>query len=608
MEILEGGNVFKNRHGMPATGRIDRENVVPTIQWLEQLTGLSLAKNMLGTTGRAETSGDLDVAIDVSKISKDDFKKILLSKGVKSDDIKLSGDNVHYKTPILGDPANGYVQTDFMFGEPKWQNFFFSGAPEGSRFKGAHRNILMASIAKFFNMKWSPKLGLVDRATDKVISKNPDKIANILFHGKASDLGSVESILNKIRDLPSYQELVKDAREAFAKQGIQLELTEYDFISRMRDRIVNQGMQVIVEAARIEHPEDLIFAEGSRGALRAISMLKNLPKTAENITIKWDGKPAIIFGRNEKGEFVLTDKSGFIAKGYQGKARSSQELAKIMKARGGDRKDLISMYKKLWAPLEAQTPQELRGYIHGDLLYVDQPKNIKGNWVFQPNTVTYSIPGDTSLGKKIENSVAGVVIHTFKKDSGDSGTPFTDVSVLKDGPVLILGPKLQEKPTIKIPTKDLDAIEKIIAKNSGLIDKLLNPATLRELKLTNLAELMKQFGNAKVRQGNFDNMADEFISWVEAKVSEPKLIRISQFLEENIQGLATVFMLYNSIQLIKTRMVRQLDQATGGSIQAHIADEPGHEGYVTHDSGISHKLVDRLRFSKQNFARNNPEL
>ena len=97
MEILEGGNVFKNRHGMPATGRIDRENVVPTIQWLEQLTGLSLAKNMLGTTGRAETSGDLDVAIDVSKISKDDFKKILLSKGVKSDDIKLSGDNVHYK-------------------------------------------------------------------------------------------------------------------------------------------------------------------------------------------------------------------------------------------------------------------------------------------------------------------------------------------------------------------------------------------------------------------------------------------------------------------------------------------------------------------------------
>ncbi|SVD51130.1 uncharacterized protein METZ01_LOCUS403984, partial [marine metagenome] len=282
-------------------------------------------------------------------------------KGVKSDDIKLSGDNVHYKTPILGDPANGYVQTDFMFGEPKWQNFFFSGAPEESRFKGMHRNILMSSIAKFFNMKWSPKLGLVDRDTDKVISKNPDKIANILFHGKASDLNSVESILNKIRDLPSYQELVKDAREAFAKQGLELELTEYDFISRMRDRIVNQGMQVIVEAARIEHPEDLIFAEGSRGALRAISMLRNLPKTAENITIKWDGKPAIIFGRNEKGEFVLTDKSGFLAKGYQGKARSSQELAKIMKARGGDRKDLIGMYKKLWAPLEAQTPQDLRG-------------------------------------------------------------------------------------------------------------------------------------------------------------------------------------------------------------------------------------------------------
>ena len=71
MKLYEGGNVFKLTDGQPATTRISRENVVPTVQWLEQLTGLNLVDNMLGSTGRKETSGDLDLGIDETKISKD---------------------------------------------------------------------------------------------------------------------------------------------------------------------------------------------------------------------------------------------------------------------------------------------------------------------------------------------------------------------------------------------------------------------------------------------------------------------------------------------------------------------------------------------------------
>ena len=167
MILHEGGNVFKDPKGGPATERISRENVVPTVQWLEQLTGLNLEDNMLGSTGRAASSGDLDLGVDSTKVSKDVLIKHLLKRGIKDTDIKKSGDAVHLKTPILGDAENGFVQTDFMFSDnPSLQQFAFKGGSEGSDFKGVHRAILLASIAKAQNMKWSPKFGLVDRGTN----------------------------------------------------------------------------------------------------------------------------------------------------------------------------------------------------------------------------------------------------------------------------------------------------------------------------------------------------------------------------------------------------------------------------------------------------------
>ena len=69
MKITEGGNVFKLADGSEATQRINKADVIPTVQWLEQLTGLNLVDNMLGSTGYKETSGDLDLAVDVSKIT-----------------------------------------------------------------------------------------------------------------------------------------------------------------------------------------------------------------------------------------------------------------------------------------------------------------------------------------------------------------------------------------------------------------------------------------------------------------------------------------------------------------------------------------------------------
>ena len=221
MKLYEGGNVFKTAEGQPATVRIARENVVPTVQWLEQLTGLNLVDNMLGSTGRKETSGDLDLGIDETKITKDVLIQQLLKRGAKAEDIKKSGDSVHFKTPILGDKSNGYVQTDFMFGDPEFQKFSLV-ADGDSEYKGVHRALLLASIAKAQGMKWSYKNGLVDRDSNETITKNPTEIAQNLINGTPADMTSVESIIKKIKALPNYEELVKDAREAFERDKLTL--------------------------------------------------------------------------------------------------------------------------------------------------------------------------------------------------------------------------------------------------------------------------------------------------------------------------------------------------------------------------------------------------
>ena len=45
----------------------------------------------------------------------------------------------------------------------------------------------------------------------------------------------------------------------------------------------------LTEGARIAHAEDLVFFEGSAGALRAVNNLTTLAKNKDTLSIKWDG-------------------------------------------------------------------------------------------------------------------------------------------------------------------------------------------------------------------------------------------------------------------------------------------------------------------------------
>lgn len=227
--LLEGGNVFKDDAGSILTVRINKADVLPTVQWLETVTGLELTDNMLGTTGKKDTSGDLDLAIDANAVDKNEFAVkladyITKKGGNPKEWIKKSGISVHFKTPIKGDEKNGYVQSDFMFGEPNWMKFSLQGGKEGSELKGAHRHIILSSIARNRGMKWSANNGLMSGDGKELVSKDGNEIAKKLLGQTATikDLADPEAIIDFIIKLPNYEELVKDARETLGREGIKL--------------------------------------------------------------------------------------------------------------------------------------------------------------------------------------------------------------------------------------------------------------------------------------------------------------------------------------------------------------------------------------------------
>jgi hypothetical protein len=235
-EIFEGGNVFKNPATKePLTRRIKRDEIPGTIAFLEKSTSVDFTMDKdeegvpikwLGTTGRKTDSGDLDLSVDANDIDKKEFAAKLVSVFGK-DSVKLSGDNVHLKTPINGNPESGFAQTDFMFStNPKFQQGSMLGGTADSPYRGEHRHILLSSIARARGLKYSPKFGLVDPETNEPVANGDDwnVIAKQLLGQTATvkDIRSVETIVNYIKKLPNYEDLIAAAQETLGRSGIEL--------------------------------------------------------------------------------------------------------------------------------------------------------------------------------------------------------------------------------------------------------------------------------------------------------------------------------------------------------------------------------------------------
>lgn len=608
-----GGKVFKIAGGKIATKPIKKQDIEPTITWLEKAINLPLRDNLAGSAGQKDESGDLDIIIDTKHIERSQLADRLFSAVKKTgyvEDkwVKITENSVHFCCPIMGDTKNGFVQVDFMFfDQPILAKFLFRQDSD-TAYSCATRNTLMNSIAKSLGYKITPNQGITDRSTGKLISNDPDQISKMILNPNVSadDVGSVETILACLADDSERDKKLASFFEYAEKRGIKVnnfvtetEDTNVSFLARLRDRIVNKGMQVIIESAHIDHPEDLVFEYGSSGLKRALAAIKTVIQNPQNASIKWDGMPALIFGRMPNGEFVLTDKSAFHSKTYNGLATSPEHIREIMSNRRGDKTELINLYTNLFPILEKTVPNDFEGYIKGDLLFSSTPPVVNGSYVFTPNTVTYHVSANSDLGNRLKNSKVGIAVHTFIPYPGGESTPVTgDMLTSVDG-VLILDPSLNESGGIAVDTTAIDNIEIILDERSEDIDRLFNPQELRTRKISNLPALMKQYINSRVRDGDFDNLVGKFPEWIREKEKFDKVRRIFDWLDENRYGLVSAMRSFAEITKVKNDIVKQLDAQTG-DIKATIDGKLGHEGYVS--DGL--KFVNRMKFSAANFRKN----
>jgi hypothetical protein len=659
--LLEGGNVFKDSEGQLLTQRINQSDVPATVAWLEQLTGIEFPRERwLGSTGKAATSGDMDLAVDTNEISKDQLAQkltqwIVSHKLPPAEWIKKGGE-VHLRTPIQGRPDLGYVQTDFMFfPNLDWGTFYYNQGA-GSAYKGMNRAVLMSSLAKHYGLKLGAN-GVFSRSSNQLLTMDPDEAARMILGPRATrdNLSTVETIFASLAKDKDREVKIKDFREYLTKEGLPqpdavTEDTDTYFLARLRDRIVNQGMQPLVEreaanpyqiyeadegnvggrAKGIEHLEDYVFREGTAGVNKALAIVAAFQQNSKTASVKWDGKPAVVFGRKpETGEFVLTDDSGFGAVGYDGLFTSTRAIANNLSQRDANAaakgnlanrvQTLLPTYQTVWPLLEAATPKNFRGYVKGDLMYwgsTNEPLpateqeivpgvvyQSAGLLVFRPNTVTYRIPAKSTLGQQILNSEVGVAVHTMYEDAGAEKQPLKGVK-FNDVPGLFLILPIYAKP---VETKNpyVAKIKKVLQAAGPAINVLFNPAELRAMKITDFAKLAVDYINRRVDPndraytGDFSDLVPGFEAWLQSTQTAQKYSNIQQYLDSptsNRGALQAAFVLFELLHDLKLDLLGKLDQQV-----------PGNEGWVFATPAGYGKAVNRFDFSARNKARNNPQ-
>jgi len=354
----------------------------------------------------------------------------------------------------------------------------------------------------------------------------------------------------------------------------------------------------------LQHAEDLVIVDGAAGAMRALDSLASMADNVSDVTIKWDGSPAVYFGRDEQGNFVLTDKSGFTAKGYDGKVKSASDLERMLLSRGkvepdDSRKQFAAGMAAIWDKFESIVDPKFRGFVFGDLLYMNTPpKDKNGDYTFTPNTVSYHIPDNSDLGRRIGNTTVGIVVHQYTNLDGQEQPikgPVKGINV--QGPVLVVGPTTVTEPP-SIDTAQLDRARAFVKANAGAIDHLLDDAKLAANKMTDFKAILYKFVNQQVKTRDLTNLDARFEQWLGTSgVSAPKQAKIAELRQSQPKAFAAVFDTLEMVMKIKDNIIDQLD--TTSPVKASIAGQRGGEGYVKGDI----KLVPRTKFTAANVEK-----
>lgn len=365
---------------------------------------------------------------------------------------------------------------------------------------------------------------------------------------------------------------------------------------------------ILLEDARIHHLEDFVLWNGSQGASQALDALSNINKNLKSVTIKWDGAVGVIFGRNPNGEFIFTDKAGFVAKGYDGRTTNADDLGAMIQGRAkdvskaADYKIFADKMKSVFPIIESATPENLAGYYRADILYFQQPELKDGRYQFKPNVVTYSVTPDSVLGKKIAKSSVGVVIHSMINEQGTE-QPVPDDLEFKGSKLLVVPPVTVSNP-VQLDTTQLAQVKSMLTQHARDIDTVLDRNKLTAMKVSDFANILYTYVNSKVLTGMKD-LGRDFVKWLTttSAVSRNKQGKIVDYVKQNVVGFNALWKVFAGIQAAKDSVIAQLDNQ-GSDVTASINDQPGGEGYVIQTAQGPIKLVNRAGFSKVNFALN----
>lgn len=267
---------------MPGVGAIHRTEIEPTLKKLEKSLGIDLQNHVLGSVGKREFSGDIDIALDVSPEDTEDFIEKLkrtseIEQVAKTSVIITKTKIQNYDASLETDlPRTGTVQIDFMPGDPGWLKTFYHAPHETeSKYKGVFRNLLLSSIAATMPQEkskettedgrplelvrwiWSSQNGLAKVKTTPVPKKKGEgytkqhKNTPIETHKDPQEIIEILE-LDSLDDLNSYESLKSAIEKNYKKSRVQKILADFANNPITRDVGVPEELEGMVKEGHID--------------------------------------------------------------------------------------------------------------------------------------------------------------------------------------------------------------------------------------------------------------------------------------------------------------------------------------------------------------------
>ena len=388
----------------------------------------------------------------------------------------------------------------------------------------------------------------------------------------------------------------------------------------------------------LEHIEDEILNYGITGGRASINFVRSLrdmfagaSRSSINMTVKWDGAPAIFAGIDpEDGKFFVGKKSVFNVEPQLYKTN-----ADIDEYTSGD------LNAKFKVALSEFPKLGIKGVLQGDLMFTNDVSTdtIDGQkvYTFQPNTIVYAVPVDSKFGSIIKKAKIGVVWHTTYtgKDLQSMKASFgVNISGLKNVSSIWMDDATYKdvSGSATFTQSETDAITKELSIAGSTFQTINSPMLTKFLNLQNsftgalLGASLKTYNNINVRQGkpitNPKAHAMGYVKHVEIKLQEmidksksPKgkdkyknlQKEYKREMLKHVKNLTQIITFQNAVVNAKMLVVKKLNRVK--SIGTFIKTSNGFqvsnpEGYVAIDrvSGNAVKLVDRMEFSFNNFT------